>query len=116
MSKKAKHLARLLGLLLMVQALGCASQYHRYSDCCGVNCRYCEPAPLPYRHYPGCVCHSKPGARYLSGHPVQTSQTEITPTDVTATEEHETPPATAEPDSSVEIQRTINISRRPYED
>lgn len=116
MAKNQKHFAWLMGLLIMVQGLGCASQYHRYSDCCGVNCRYCEPAPLPYSHYSGCTCHSKPGARYLSGHPVRMSRTESQSSDVMVSEQRESGSETDEPVSPAEREPVFDISQRPYDD
>ncbi len=50
------RLLTLLGLLAIT--LGCASAYHRYADCGGVDCRYCVPPPLPHTQYPEGVCHS----------------------------------------------------------
>ena len=43
---------------------GCAYDYHQYDDC-QVNCRYCPPPPLPFPHYPECVCHSHLADEYL---------------------------------------------------
>jgi hypothetical protein len=56
-------LVLVLGLCL--PAAGCAPAYHHYADCC-VNCRYCPPPPLPYVHYPGCVCHSCAASQHLA--------------------------------------------------
>lgn len=44
---------------------GCASAYHSYSPC-AVNCNYCPPPPLAYRHYEGCVCHACVVSPYLT--------------------------------------------------
>ena len=66
--KNASSWARLMGLLLIALMMGCASAYHDYSDC-RVNCRYCEPPPLPYSHYDECVCHSSVASKYLTASP-----------------------------------------------
>jgi hypothetical protein len=50
---------------LSIAGSGCAPPYHHYADC-HVNCRYCPPPPLPYVHYPGCVCHSCAASKYLT--------------------------------------------------
>jgi hypothetical protein len=114
MATKQKQLAWLLGLLVM--GLGCASSYHRYSGCCSVNCRYCEPGPLPYPHYPGCVCHSKPGARYLSRPSNDMSRTEPDSSHVSVSEERESGSEIEEPVSPAEREPVFDISQRPYDD
>ena len=62
--RHAKRLVRLLGVLTITLALGCASAYRDYSEG-SVNCRYCVPPPLPYMQYDGCVCHSSAASKYL---------------------------------------------------
>ncbi|MEO8499108.1 MAG: hypothetical protein ABI614_28925 [Planctomycetota bacterium] len=54
---ETNSLIRLLDLLVMAAAAGCAPANHSYGGC-DVNCRYCPPPPLPYTHYESCVCHS----------------------------------------------------------
>lgn len=116
MEMKLKHFACLMGLLVTVQGLGCASSCHRYGDCCDVNCRYCEPGPMPYPHYSGCVCHSKQGARYLSSPSHGMSRTDSNTTDVIVTGEHESTSEIDKPASPVEREPVYDISQRPYDD
>ena len=54
----------LLVISVLAGPIGCAPAYHRYSGC-QVDCRYCAPPPLPYLHYPNCVCHSCAVEPYL---------------------------------------------------
>lgn len=115
MVTKYNQLASLMALLLFTSGFGCASSYHSYSDCCGVNCRYCEPAPLPYSYYPGCACHSKPGARYLTGPPVRMSQTESSAAEVVS-EELDPASKVKQPPSPVRQESPIDVSQRPYDD
>lgn len=119
MLKKLKLFAWLMGALTIVQGLGCAASYHRYSDCCGVNCRYCEPSPLPYSHYPGCACHSKSGARYLSTAPSHQSSVNRSKQDTRHSEVSDENIEATEPEqinSAVELQPVFDISQRAYDD
>lgn len=52
--------------LVAAFASGCAPGYHRYSGC-RVPCKYCVPSPLPYPHYDGCKCHSRPADEFFEG-------------------------------------------------
>ena len=56
---------RMVGPAAMLLMVGCAPAYHSYSDCY-VNCKYCPPPPLAYRHYDDCVCHSCAAEPYLT--------------------------------------------------
>jgi hypothetical protein len=53
----------LFGLLFLALA-GCAPAYHQGLHGC-ISCRYCPPAPLPYRLYDDCGCHSQAADAYL---------------------------------------------------
>jgi len=50
---------------LLTAGSGCAPAYHHYADC-RINCHYCPPSPLPYVHYPGCVCHSCAAQKHMA--------------------------------------------------
>ncbi len=63
-----RSLPRLIGSLLAIFAIGCAPAYHDYTGC-RVDCRYCVPPPLPYAHYPDCVCHACAVRPYLADPP-----------------------------------------------
>lgn len=65
MLTRIKTLVRILGLMAIVLAAGCAPAYHDYSGC-QINCRYCLRPPLAYKYYTDCVCHSCAASNYLS--------------------------------------------------
>lgn len=50
--------------MVLTVVIGCAPGYHSYSGC-RVNCNYCAPQPLPFTHYPECICHSCVARPYL---------------------------------------------------
>lgn len=116
MSTKQKQLAWLMGIAVAIAGLGCASSYHRYSGCCEVDCRYCEPGPLRYRHYPGCTCHSNAGARYLSRPAQGMSRTGSDSSGAIVTEERDAASKIDEPVSPAEREPEFDISQRPYDE
>ena len=57
---------RLLGPLLLLALVGCASQYDCY-PCGKVSCHYCPPKPMPYSNDQSCNCNDSIGRVYLAG-------------------------------------------------
>lgn len=73
----------LCAVMLSITSSGCAPAYHDYADC-HINCRYCPPPPLPYVHYPGCVCHSCAASKHLAT-ALPSVETEASETDSSST-------------------------------
>ncbi len=68
MMNNAKKRMGWLATLAMLLVTGCAPAYRSYSGC-NIDCQYCEPPPLPFTHYEGCVCHSQSVSSYLELQP-----------------------------------------------
>ncbi len=63
-----RNLTRYSSVALLLTFLfilsGCASAYRCYEGC-RVNCQYCPRPALPFKHYTGCHCHSRPALEHL---------------------------------------------------
>jgi len=76
----ARKIFSLLGLLLMVSSIGCASAYHTYSGC-NIRYQYCAPSPLPHASYPGDHCPT-PAAGLYASDPMVPSEKAPEPSDL----------------------------------
>ncbi len=64
MQNSIKYLSVLLLLATTFMLNGCASAYNCYEGS-RVNCQYCPQPALPFTHYAGCKCHSRPALQHL---------------------------------------------------